>query len=48
MDAKAILVGWATREWSERHKELEETIKKEIEEQKKEEEKKAKKYKVKN
>lgn len=21
MDAKAILVGWATREWSERHKE---------------------------
>ena len=48
MDAKAILVKWATQEWSERHKELEEAIKEEMEEQKKEEEKKAKKYKVKN
>lgn len=47
MDAKAILAKWATQEWSERHKEMEETIKKEMEEQKKEEEK-AKKYKVKN
>ena len=44
MDAKAILVKWATQEWSERHKELEEAIKEEMEEQKKEEKKKAKKY----